>query len=159
MQRAIFASSQDPLEMFENNFFRPRGALLKQRVLPYVPWGGAGLRGFGATVAADGAVSANVELSQRIHSARGPWGHGSLWMYGFADAGHMGVAVRRPLAGRFLSDGGVGVSARGRFYDRDAVVRVDVPFVVNDPSIAGGQRLTGSGTAAVRWMFSFSDLW
>jgi hypothetical protein len=150
-QRAIFASSQDPFETFENDYFRPRGAVLKRRGLPYLPWGGAGLRGFATTVAAAGVVSGSLELSERVHSSRGGWGHGSLWVYVFTDGGRVGA--------RFLSDAGAGVSARGRFYDRDFAARVDLPFVVSEPSIAGGQRLAGSGTTAVRWVFSFTDVW
>src|SRR5262245_14246266 len=45
-QRAIFASTQDPLETFNNDLFRGRGAVLKHDGVNYLRLGGGGRRGF-----------------------------------------------------------------------------------------------------------------
>ena len=66
LQREIFASSADPLESFNNDLFRPRGAVFKQKNVNYLPIGGAGLRGFALTVPLDAVVAMNGELLQRL---------------------------------------------------------------------------------------------
>jgi hypothetical protein len=52
------------------------------------------------------------------------------------------------------------VSVRGRLYDRDVTMRLDLPLMVHQPALAGGRGLTTShATVAARWIFSFNDLW
>lgn len=157
-ERAVFASSQDPFETFNNDLFRPRGALFKQQGINYLPLGGAGLRGFEYNVPLDAVGAANGELVQRLTTLRGAWGQGSLAFSVFADAG---VASSKlvTLPDRFLTDAGAGLIARGRLYDRDVYVRLDAPVFVNHASLAGGTGLGGHGSLAPRWMITVGDLW
>ncbi|HVX41196.1 MAG TPA: M1 family metallopeptidase [Gemmatimonadaceae bacterium] len=157
-QRAIFASTQDPFETFNNDLFRPRGALLKQSGINYLPLGGAGLRGFGINVPLDGVVAVNGEAVQRLASARGPWGRGTLSLSVFGDAASAS-SQSIVLPGSVLSDAGAGLIVQGRWYDRDVYLRLDAPILVNHASLAGGQGLGGHGTLAPRWTITVGDLW
>jgi hypothetical protein len=157
-ERKVFASTQDPFETFTNDLFRPRGALFKQRGLNYLPLGGAGLRGFAINVPLDRVASANGELVQRLASASGHWGRGTV---SFSVFGDVGAASSRSIAlpGQVLSDAGAGLIARGRLYDRDLYVRLDAPIFVNHASLAGGTGLGGNGSLAPRWTITVGDLW
>ena len=82
-------------------------------------------------------------------------------MYGSA-FGEAGVAASTTyqLNGSLLGDAGVGLSLRGKLYDRDVTMRLDLPLVVQQPGLAGGRGLVRpNGTVAARWVFSFDDLW
>ncbi len=156
-QRTVFASAQDPFETFNNDLFRPRDALLKQRGINYLPLGGAGLRGYRFDVPLERVVSANGELVQRLATARGAWGRATFSFSIFGDAG---VASSEPqLSGTTLTDAGAGLSVRGRLYDRDVHVRLDAPVFVNYTGLAGGGGLGGKGSFAARWVISVGDLW
>jgi hypothetical protein len=159
MQRAIFASSADPFETFKNDLFRARGALLKQSGVNYLPLGGAGLRGFAINTPLDGVVAANGEVVQRLASTKGAWGRATFSASAFADVAGASADRFTPLPDSFLSDAGVGLIARGRFYDRDFSVRLDAPIFVNHASLAGGRGLGGNGSIAPRWTFTVGDLW
>jgi hypothetical protein len=77
----------------------------------------------------------------------------------FADVAAASADRFTPLPDSFLSDAGVGLIARGRFYDRDFSVRLDAPIFVNHASLAGGRGLGGNGSIAPRWTFTVGDLW
>jgi hypothetical protein len=156
-QRAIYASTEDPFSTFENNFYRPRGALLKQEGGHFLPIGGAGLRGFSPYLPLERVGAANVELSQKLFAASGEWGQGTIWLSGFGDAG-FATSRHVDLPDSFLSDAGVGFLTRATIYDRPLVVRLDFPIVVNHASLAGG-KARGNGSVAVRWVFSLGNLW
>lgn len=157
-QRAIFASSDDPFDTFRNDLFRGRGALLKQRGINYLPLGGAGLRGFRTDVALDGVMAANGEFVQRLASARGAWGYGSISVSLFGDVGQASAGYT-PLPDASLIDAGAGLVARGKLYDRNVYVRLDAPIFVNHGSLAGGGGLGGHGSIARRWTLTVGDLW
>jgi hypothetical protein len=157
-QRAIFASSQDPFETFNNDLFRPRGALLKRPGVNYLPLGGAGLRGFGLNVPLERVVAGNVELLQRLFTRKGDWGRGTVSLSFFGDAG-IASAKALTLDGDVLSDAGAGLVARGRLYDRDFYVRLDAPVFVNRAGLAGGKGLGGNGSFAPRWTLTVGNLW
>jgi hypothetical protein len=157
-QRAIYASTQDPFETFNNDLFRPRDAVLKQRGVNYLPLGGAGLRGFGVNVPLDAVIAGNGEIVQRLATAKGKWGQGTASFSIFADAGS-GSASRIELPNALLTDAGAGLILRGRIYDRNFYARLDAPLIVNHTSLAGGQGLGGSGSFAPRWTISVGDLW
>jgi hypothetical protein len=53
----------------------------------------------------------------------------------------------------------VGVALRGYVYDQNVALRVDMPFIVAQPLLAAGRSAGGLNAAAVRWTFSFNDLW
>jgi hypothetical protein len=130
LQRSIFAASKDPFETFTNNYWRPRGAAFKQPGFAIVPGGGAGLRGFDPVLAFDAVASANVNIDQRVMSFAGPFGRLSIWGGAFGDAG---LGSLKDSGTDVFIDLGVGLRVRGRFYDRDVDLRIDVPAVANDP--------------------------
>jgi hypothetical protein len=150
LQRAIFASSRDPFETFDNNYFRPRKALFKQSDITAIPLGGARLRGFTHLLGLERVFSANVEAAQLLNTWTGDFGALSLWVGPFADAG-TGVAAASSPAGlqsHLLVDVGLGIALRGRFYDRDIRLRLDAPLVVNRPVVPAS---LGGLTSAIRW--------
>ncbi|HEX8724162.1 MAG TPA: M1 family metallopeptidase [Gemmatimonadaceae bacterium] len=156
-QRALHLSASDPLSNFENDWYRPQGAILTRAGVNYVPLGGAGLRGYDPSVTVRRIVAGNAEVSQRLAYRM----FSGLSLYGsvFGEAGFASSDTYR-LGGSLLGGAGAGVSLRGKLYDRAVVMRVDLPLVVQQPGLAGGRGLTGAnGTVALRWVFSFSDLW
>ena len=157
MQRSIFASSADPFATFENNFFRPKGALLKQGDINFLPLGGAGLRGFSPYVALERVAAANVDVAQRLVELTGAT-KGSIWASAFGD---IAVAAARytVLPDDVLADAGVGVAARGRFYDRNVKVRLDFPLFVNHAGLTRGSAAGRRGSFSARWVFSVGELW
>jgi hypothetical protein len=156
-QRAVFASSLNPFVTFDNDYYRGRRAVLKQDGVNYLPLGGAGLRGFDRFLALDQVVAVNAGLAQKFIGASGAWGRGAIWANVFGDVG-MGSSRTTPLADNFLADAGVGIVARGTFYDRPITIRLDLPVFVNHAGFAGGTGLGGSGSVAARWVVSFGDL-
>ena len=157
-QRQFFASAQDPFESFRNDLFRPRGAVFKQDGVNYLPIGGAGIRGIRYDAALDAVAAVNAEYLQRLFTARGGWGTGSLSFSIFGDAGSVSGNYTSVGDGT-LSDAGAGLVARGRLYDRNVYVRLDAPIFVNHPGLAGGAGLGGNGSLARRWMITVGDLW
>ncbi len=156
-QRALHLSVSDPLSNFADNWYRPRGAILKSRGVNYLPLGGAGLRGYDPSVTVDKIIAGNGELSERL--AKDVFSGVSLWGSLFGEAGFAGSRTYA-LNGAFLADAGAGLSLRGRLYDRQVTVRLDAPLYVEQPGLAGGRGLTHSdATFALRWVFSFDDLW
>jgi hypothetical protein len=155
-QRALYASMRDPISTFENNLFRPKGAVLKQLTPKdwfdkpvFLPLGGAGLRGYGPNFVLERVVAGNLEARRRLLSPVGPAQHLALWAAAFAD-----VAVASadppftPLRHKFLADAGPGLLLLGRFYDRDIRVRLDVPLFAKS-----------SASSAPTVVLSFNDLW
>jgi hypothetical protein len=166
-QRAIFASSQDPFETFNNDLFRGRGALLKQDNVNYLPLGGAGMRGFGINVPLNRVAAANAEVAQRLAVVSGSWGRASVAASLFADLGYGSstlVALTDSASqakgerGSALSDAGAGLVFRGHLYDRDVYLRLDAPVFVNKAGLAGG-KFGGHASFAARWVISVGDLW
>jgi Peptidase family M1 domain len=162
LQRAVFASSQDPFETFTNDFYRPRGAVLKQGGPGenFIPAGGAGLRGITPNLGLTKVIAANGELSERIAAGKGPWGAGALWLNIFGDVGG-GSSRYVTLADNFLADAGAGIAARGEFYDRAIAVRLDLPVIVNQTGFAAGRSrgLRGNGSFGARWVVSVGEIW
>jgi hypothetical protein len=164
IERAIFASSQDPFATFDNDLFRPQGALLKQDGINYLPLGGAGLHGVRYDLPLDGVVAANGELSQHLGSAHGGWGSAAFSFNLFGDAAAVSTktlpsVLAASLTDSFLSDAGAGLAVRGRLYDRELSLRLDAPVFVNQASFAGGKGLGGNGSLAPRWTITVGDLW
>lgn len=157
-QRAIFAATDDPFSTFEYNLWRPRNSLFKREGINVLPLGGAALRGYSPAVALEKVIAANGELAQWLYSfgreSRSP----SLWISAFGDAG-FASSTHTELDGAFLADAGVGASLRGRLYDRDVRLRLDLPLLVHQPALAGGRGIGATGDIAFRFVFSFTDLW
>ena len=158
LQRAIFAATEDPFSTFEYNYWRPREALFKREGINVMPLGGAGLRGYAPQVALEKVVSASGELTQWVWSFGDSTTHPSLWISGFGDAG-FASSRHTTLDGAFLADAGVGASLRGKLYDRDVRLRLDLPLFVHQPALAGGRGIGATGDIAFRFVFSFKDFW
>lgn len=152
-QRRIFLSSADPVSTFGNHWWRPRDGLLKEESLNFVPLGGGGLRGYQPLLAAERLASMNIEQAFRV-ARFGPGSGLGLWISAFADGGY--VDSRASGSGDWLADAGVGLSVRGRLYDRDITIRADFPVYVEQPGLAGAGE---DERVAFRWGFSFSDFW
>ncbi|MGH7663927.1 MAG: M1 family aminopeptidase [Gemmatimonadaceae bacterium] len=170
VRRHIFASAQSPDETFANHLYRPREAVLKQDGVNFVPLGGAGLRGYSPRLEANALVALNAEAAYRILEMASTPRPLALWASVFADGGVLfnpdvsfpadpGLPPAEP---RFfdrdetLVDAGLGVSLRGRLFDRDVTLRVDFPLYVREPGLAVDGR---EDPVDFRWTFSFSDLW
>jgi hypothetical protein len=151
-QRALLLSADDPISTFENHWWRPVGAILKRPGVNWLPLGGAALRGFHWTIGSNHVAGGNIDAARRIGRALGAFGSVAVWTHAFADAAWTGED-------EILSDAGLGLSLRGRFYDRDFVIRVDSPVFVSRPLLAIDQGRAGSGQIAPRWVVSFKDLW
>jgi hypothetical protein len=145
--RAVLLSAKDPMSTFWNHWWRPRDALLKQDDFHWLPLGGAGLRGFSPLLAAERAAAINADARFRLGGLPS-LNTLSVWVHGFGDAG---FAISDGLV-----DAGLGLSVRGRLYDREIVVRLDSPFYVSQPALALSHR---SREVAPRWVLSFNDLW
>jgi hypothetical protein len=148
-QRALYMSVQDPIETYWNHLWRPRGALLKRPGFNFLPLGGAGLRGYDADIVTDRTVAANADLSARLFTVPRMRTLG-VWAHAFGDVGTM--QGFDPLA-----DAGLGLSLRGRLFDRDIHVRVDSPFYVSHPQLSIGDER--DDRVAPRWVLTISDLW
>ena len=153
LQRSIFASSRDPWQTFENDLFRPRDALFKESHLGITPLGGARLRGFSQLLALDRVASANVDAAVNLAAWSGPFGRLVLWGGPFVDAGTANSSSGSPfiVSDHFLVDAGVGISIRGKFFDRDIKFRLDEPLVVNHPERTVGNSLLPTARWWIEW--------
>ena len=100
-------------------------------------------------------------MAQRLTAADSATiiGRLGVWVSVFGDAG-FASSDTYTLSGAFLGDAGVGVSLRGRLYDRDVTLRLDAPLFVQQPALSGGRGLTTShADLALRWVFTLNDLW
>ncbi|HKG96022.1 MAG TPA: hypothetical protein VKA84_29180, partial [Gemmatimonadaceae bacterium] len=157
LERAIYASSANPTETFSNHLLRARGAPLADPDAHYTPLGGAGLRGYAPRLVAGRVVSLNVEGAARLATLQRIPGVPRLYAGAFADAGVRSAPAGTPWV---LADGGVGLSLRGRVFDRDARLRLDVPLYVRDPELSAeavGRAVRSK--VAFRWVVSTRDLW
>jgi hypothetical protein len=159
LQRALFASTSDPFSTFWSNWYRPRGSVYKQDWLNVMPLGGAMLRGYSFGVALSRVGAANLEFAQRL-SEFGSAGTGrrAVWFSAFGDiaAASSDFVV---FNGSMLLDAGVGLSLRGRLYDRDVHFRLDFPLFVKQPDLAGGPSFARKGSLGFRYVFSLQDAW
>ena len=148
-QRALFLSAQDPVATYWNHLWRPRGGLLKRPGFNFLPLGGAGLRGYAADIITERTLAANGEVAGRLFQVPGMRALG-VWAHGFGDVGTL--PGFDPLA-----DAGVGLSLRGRLFDRSINVRIDSPFYVSHPELSVGDER--GDRIAPRWVITFRDLW
>lgn len=163
LQRSIGVAALDGFQTFENHLLRPAGSVLSpygSRNVHYEAIGGAALRGYSPLLrvrqlGTGNIAAANLELTEAVNRPR----IGSLVpqfrLGAFGDAGLLLGPAR--LQDATLVDGGVGLSARGRLFDRTYAVRVDQPLYVRQPLLAvGGPDVE---RVKLRWAFSFRDLW
>ena len=156
-QRALHLGARDAVSTFENHWWRPRGSILKQPGVNFLPLGGGALRGFDWLAVTRGLVAVNAELSRPIASRRSASHQMEIRLAAFTDAGYSETYVGGDNG--FLTDAGIGLVVRGRFFDRGFTVRLDSPFYVSDPDVAIDRGRAGRDDVAPRWVVSFSDIW
>jgi hypothetical protein len=159
-ERAFFTSA-DPLETFANHWYRPQHAILKQEHVNYIPMGGAGLRGFdplGPYGAFRRIAALNVEDNSTLADLPGKL---RTLRFGFSLFADGGAILESPFRTEtnLIADAGVGLTLRGRLYDRTVRSRVDFPVFVSKPQFAIGERRFDDRKAKFRYTFSFNDLW
>jgi hypothetical protein len=76
-----------------------------------------------------------------------------LWGGPFVDAGTANSSSGSPfiVSDHFIVDAGVGISIRGKFYDRDIKFRLDEPMVVNHPERTFGNVLLPTARWWIEW--------
>jgi hypothetical protein len=117
--------------------------------LAYLPLGGAGLRAYGPAVTLERVVAANVEARRRLTAPFGGPRGLALWGALFADVASGSLDRRAPGdAQEFFADLGPGVSLRGRLFDRDVQIRLDVALYAY-----------GRSRGAPSVFMAFNDLW
>jgi hypothetical protein len=159
LQRAIFASTADPLTTFWSNWYRPRRSIFKQDEINVLPLGGAMLRGYSYGVALSRVGAANVEVAQRVRTfGTAADGRKTIWLSAFGDIG-AASSDYVTFGGSMLLDAGVGASLRGRVFDRDVRFRLDLPIFVKQPGLAGGPSFARKGSLRLRYVFSLNDGW
>ena len=180
VERGVWLSSAGPIATMENPWWRGAGAPLgRVHGVPFVPLGGAGLRGAspfvpGAVVGARDAVAGllapvtllaiNAEVGAQVARV-GRWATPlRLYAAAFADVasrtqdfGAVTSGARSPLSQQPVA-AGLALVARGAIFDEPVRLRVDVPLYRSDAVGAGA---TGWRSAATRLdlTFSFTDLW
>ncbi|HEU4995108.1 MAG TPA: M1 family metallopeptidase [Gemmatimonadaceae bacterium] len=152
-QRALYVSAKDPLSTYDNNWWRPAGAILKRPGVDWLPLGGGALRGYDWRIASDDYLyGGNVDASVRLAQFNPTFGAMTFALHGFGDFGN-GKGFDT------LGDAGVGISVRGRLFDKPVFLRVDSPFYVSEPALALDRGRAGSGEVAPRWAITFADIW
>jgi hypothetical protein len=157
-ERSIGLSSLDPTATFDNNYLRGADAILVLPDVPYVPLGGAGMRGFSLYNFMVNVVSLNTQIAYAITLPKPRSLVPGLQAALFGD-----IAQGAPL-GQTTSlnygylDAGASAILRGALYDRSYVVRIDVPVLMNRPTLAPGHE-AGDEQVKFRWTFTVGDLW
>jgi hypothetical protein len=142
LRRAIGVSARDATDTFDNHFWRPYGALLKQDAVDFIPLGGMGMRGYSPylVLGEAAALAANLEWGMRLaRFGRSPRS-AALWATLFGDGAGVSAVFDDEDWGHvdWLADAGVGLALRGMLFDRAVIARVDVPFYVEHPELAAG---------------------
>ncbi len=154
-ERQVWTSTVSPLEAYELDWYRGAGAPLARRDVPFVPLGGAALRGY-ERLPVGAVASATLEHDVRVATV----GIAQPLVISASIFAEGGVILRDGsfAAGTTLGDAGVGLVSRGHLFDRLVQVRVDFPVFVTRPTRAVGTS-PGADRVALRCTFSFSDLW
>jgi hypothetical protein len=157
-ERSIGLSSLDPTATFDNNFLRGQDAILVLPDVPYVPLGGAGMRGYSLYNFMENVTSVNTQLAYAFTLPKPrslvPGLQGAL----FGDIAYGTTLGSSVGSGLGYLDAGASAILRGALYDRSYVLRLDVPFFMNRPTLAPG-RESGSEQVKFRWTFTVGDLW
>jgi hypothetical protein len=158
-ERLVSASSLDPVQTFENHFFRPRGGVLSGPDARYVSVGNGGLRAYDYRLASRTLATLNLEHAVRVRRL-GPAARPlDLFVDVFGDAGVLGDGGADG-GGTALADAGVGFAARGALFDRDVRARLDFPLYAGRPElVVSARRNNGDQRVGPRVSFSFTDLW
>ncbi|HUK63098.1 MAG TPA: hypothetical protein VLV15_07190, partial [Dongiaceae bacterium] len=157
-QRSVGLSSLDPTQTFADNYLRGQGAILVLPDVPYVPLGGAGMRGYSLYQRIVNGGSLNTQVAYTINAPKPgtlvPVVQGAL----FADGAYASLMGSAAEGGQWLGDAGVSAILHGALYDRGYVLRIDLPIWLTDPELAPG-RAAGDERVKLRWTFTVGDLW
>lgn len=161
-ERGLYLSAATPTATFTNHWYRPDGGVLSADAVHFIPTGGGGFRGYDPLQPARALLALNVEEGVRLYQLAGRDRALELRATVFGDAGARdakGISSRE----RILADAGIGVALRGRLFDRDLRLRLDLPLYVRFPELAVGERELGYSVHPdpfkLHWAFSFDDLW
>lgn len=152
-QRTLRAGARDAVETFYQHWYRPADAILRQEGVHYVPLGGAGIRSASPEVFLAGAAGLSGEAAHRILPLPRALGRLALWASVFGDAAWARPLHSTAFDSELIADAGAGVSVRGRLFDRNVRVRVDVPFLTTHP----GLTRRGGGSFAARYVLTLDD--
>ena len=157
-QRLFREGARDPIETFTMHLTRPRNGVLSHPDVHFRRIGGFGMRGSGGRPLAESGASLNLDQALRLASRSGSSGTQALWASAFAGTY---VPFTRDNLGTVL-EGGLSLAVKGRFYDRDFGIRLDVPLYyfrgnTEDPASPNDEPFLE--TAKARWGFTFGDLW
>jgi hypothetical protein len=157
-QRSIGLSSLDPTTTFENNFLRGSDAILVLPEVPYVPLGGAGMRGYSLYTTMRNVGSVNTQLAFTVNTPKPGTLMPRVQAAIFADAAYGAPTGSSFTQSEWYDDAGVSAILRGALYDKPYALRIDLPVWMNRPTLAPGNQ---SSTEAVklRWTFSVGDIW
>jgi hypothetical protein len=155
VQRSIGLSSLDATDTFSDNLLRGAGAPLARSDVHFLPYGGAGVRGYSPLLRVKSATALNADVAWALNAPRGrslvP--RVSLGAFGdvawaqpldFAAAlgGALGAVLGEPMtASHVFADAGVGVTFAGRLYDQPYAIRFDVPLRVRKAGLPGAARV------------------
>ena len=148
-QRALVVTTPDQVTTYWGHWRRPRGALLKRPGFNSVPLGGAAMRGFAPWIVTRSIAALNGDAAFRVGMLPRSRTLG-IWAHAFGDAAQADGPGE-------MFDAGVGLSVRGRLFDRDILVRLDAPLYVNKPALTFPD--DNAATFAPRWLLTFNDLW
>jgi hypothetical protein len=148
VQRSIGLSSLDATDTFSDNLLRGVGAPLARSDVHFLPYGGAGVRGYSPLLRVKSATALNADVAWALNTttrARSLVPRVSLGAFGdvawaqpldFAAA--LGVATP---ASHAFADAGVGMMLAGRLYDQPYAIRFDVPLWVRRAGLPGAARV------------------
>lgn len=152
-QRTIRAGARDAVATFYQHWYRPSDAILRQEGVHYIPLGGAGVRSAAPETFLAGAVGVSGEAARKLVPLPPELGRLALWGSVFGDAAWARPRHSTSFSSELLADAGIGVSLRGRVFDRAVRVRLDVPFLTTHP----GLTRRGGGSFAARYVFTLED--
>jgi hypothetical protein len=157
-QRSMGLSSLDPTTTFDNNFLRGSDAILVLPEVPYVPLGGAGMRGYSLYTTMRNVGSVNTQLAFRLNTPKTGTLMPRIQAAIFGDLAYGSTTGSAFTAGDWYDDAGVSAILRGALYDKPYALRIDIPIWMNRPTLAPGDQ-SGTENVAFRWTFTLGDLW
>ena len=157
-QRSMGLSSLDPTTTFDNNFLRGSDAILVLPDVPYVPLGGAGMRGYSLYTTMRNVGSVNTQLAFTLNTPKPRTLMPRIQAAIFGDLAYGSTTGSAFTQGEWYDDAGVSAILRGALYDKPYALRIDLPIWMNRPTLAPGNQ-SGTETVAFRWTFTVGDLW
>ena len=124
LQRLLREGARDPVETFPFHLARPRNGVVSHPDAHFRRIGGFGMRGSGGRYVTEGGASLNLEQALRLGSRRGSSGTQAVWASAFAG----GFVPFTDDGSESVLEGGVSLALKGRFYEREFGIRLDMPL-------------------------------